>query len=341
MATARRWPVKSIGRSRYFRSYRTPISAAAEQLKPMSNMKEENSNNKQRETSLMPGLGYMTTGEERFRGRRNVIFDSDSDYVKLAKRGGLRDLLTFSDFPTKTTCASFKKPEWLTSESTFQGNNQIIQKKLSDSMSRGSILDESEGRNCNLSPAEAAERQLHEKEEDQEESRSIQSGSPEVGIRRQQERNTPAQLQMGAMTLDTETNQQMVHLAMPVNRTSNRFTRRKEPPVSMQKLLSFGYADDWFSEHKDAKITKQNMGSTREDSDQISNIEHSVAVKDDILLEGYQPTYRGKRMTGIRGCGKNKGTPENDSFFKIFGEHRLKDIPGNVENRMQSEIALA
>ncbi|XP_072118078.1 uncharacterized protein C7orf57 homolog isoform X2 [Mobula birostris] len=341
MATARRWPEKTIGRSRYFRSYRTPISAAAEQLKPMSNMKEENSNNKQRETSLMPGLGYMTTGEERFRGRRNVIFDSDSDYVKLAKRGGLRDLLTFSDFPTKTTCASFKKPEWLTSESTFQGNNQLIQKKFSDSMSQGSILDESEGRNCNLSPIEAAERQLHEKEENQEESRSIQSGSPEVGIRRQQERNTPAQLQMGAMTLDTETNQQMVHLAMPVNRTSNRFTRRKEPPVSMQKLLSFGYADDWFSEHKDAKTTKQNMGSTREDSDQISNIEHSVAVKDDILLEGYQPTYRGKRMTGIRGCGKNKGTPENDSFFKIFGEHRLKDIPGNVENRMQSEIALA
>ncbi|XP_072900794.1 uncharacterized protein C7orf57 homolog isoform X4 [Hemitrygon akajei] len=284
----------------------------SEQLKPISNMKEENSNNKQRETSLMPGLGYMTT-----------------------------DLLTFSDFPTKTACASFKKPEWLTSESTFQGNNQIIQKKFSDSMSQDTFLDESEGRNCNLSPIEAAERQLHEKEENQEESRNIwHSGSPEVDIRRQQDINTPTQLQMEAMTLDTETNQQMLHLAMPVNRT--RFTRRKEPPVSMQKLLSFGYADDWFSEHKDAKTTKeQNMGSTREDSDQISNIEHSVAVKDDILLEGYQPIYRGKRMTGIRGCGKSKGTPENDSFFKIFGEHRLNDIPGNVENHTQSEIALA
>ncbi|XP_051880620.1 uncharacterized protein C7orf57 homolog isoform X2 [Pristis pectinata] len=312
------------------------------QLKPMSYMKEENSNNKQRETSLMPGLGYMTTGEERFRGRRNVIFDSDSDYVKLAKRGGLPDLLTFGDLSPKPACASFRKPEWLTSESSFQGNNQIIEKKFSDSMSQDTVLDELEGRNCNLSPIEAADQQLREKEENQEDSGSIKSGTPEIGIRRQRDRNTPSQLQMEAMTLGTETNQQMMQLAMPVNRISNRFTRRKEPPVSMQKLLSFGYADDWFSEHKDVKTTKeQNMDSGREESEQTTNREHSVAMKDDVLLEGNQPTYRGKRMTGIRGCGKNKGTPENDSFFKIFGEHRLTDIPGNVENRMQSEIALA
>lgn len=46
---------------------------------------------------------------------------------------------------------------------------------------------------------------------------------------------------------------------------SNRFTRRKEPPVSMQKLLSFGYADDWFSGRKDVKTTKeQNIGIVSE-----------------------------------------------------------------------------
>ncbi|XP_078260636.1 uncharacterized protein C7orf57 homolog isoform X2 [Rhinoraja longicauda] len=313
----------------------------SEQLKTMSHIKEENSNNKQRETSLMPGLGYMTTGEERFRGRRNVVFDSDSDYVKLAKRGGLTDLLTFADMSLKPTLASFRKPEWLTSESSLQGNDQTFQKNFSHSMSQDTVQDESESRNYNPSPIEAADRYLHEKQEYQEESECLKSGTPDTGSRRQRDGNTPSQLQTETMTLGTETNPQMMLSAMPINRATNRFTRRKDPPVSMQKLLSFGYADDWFSGRKDVKATKeQNMGSGGGDAEQISNIEHSVAAKDDSLLEGNLPTYRGKRMTGIRGSGKNKAT-ENDSFFKIFGEHRLKDLPGNVENRLQSEIALA
>lgn len=313
----------------------------SEQLKTMSQLKDENSNNKQRETSLMPGLGYMTTGEERFRGRRNVVFDSDSEYVKLAKRGGLPDLLTFGDMSLKPTLASFRKPEWLTSESSLQGNDQTFQKNFSHSMSQDTVQDEYETRNNNPSPIEAADRYLHEKQENQEESEYLKSGTPDS--RRQRDGNTPSQLQTETMMLGTETNPQMMLSAMSVNRATNRFTRRKEPPVSMQKLLSFGYADDWFSGRKDVKTTKeQNMGSGGGDAEQTSNIEeHSVAAKDDSLLEGNLPTYRGKRTTGIRGSGKNKATPENDSFFKIFGEHRLKDLPGNVENRLQSEIALA
>ncbi|XP_069791588.1 uncharacterized protein C7orf57 homolog isoform X3 [Narcine bancroftii] len=322
----------------------------------MSHVKEDNSNNKQRETSLMPGLGYMSTGEERFRGRRSIVFDSDSDYVKLAKRGGLSgtqscirtskiwkapksgkwgerrkhesDLLTFGDVSTEPTCASFSRPDWLTSESSFQGNRQIIQKRLSDSSSQDTSQDESEGRNYNSSPTEAADQQLCEKEENRE-SQNIKSGTPEIDIRRQRDRNKPSLLQMETMTLSTETNQQMTQPPIPVNQMNNRFTRRKEPPVDMQKLLRFGYADDWFSECQDAKNTKE------------QNMEHLVAVKEDVLLEGNHPTYQGKRMTGIRACGKNKAIPESESFFKIFGEHRLKDIPRSVEKRVQSEIALA
>ncbi|XP_069791590.1 uncharacterized protein C7orf57 homolog isoform X5 [Narcine bancroftii] len=299
-----------------------------DQLKSMSHVKEDNSNNKQRETSLMPGLGYMSTGEERFRGRRSIVFDSDSDYVKLAKRGGLSDLLTFGDVSTEPTCASFSRPDWLTSESSFQGNRQIIQKRLSDSSSQDTSQDESEGRNYNSSPTEAADQQLCEKEENRE-SQNIKSGTPEIDIRRQRDRNKPSLLQMETMTLSTETNQQMTQPPIPVNQMNNRFTRRKEPPVDMQKLLRFGYADDWFSECQDAKNTKE------------QNMEHLVAVKEDVLLEGNHPTYQGKRMTGIRACGKNKAIPESESFFKIFGEHRLKDIPRSVEKRVQSEIALA
>uniref|UniRef100_UPI00398E87BA uncharacterized protein C7orf57 homolog isoform X2 n=1 Tax=Pristiophorus japonicus TaxID=55135 RepID=UPI00398E87BA len=301
-----------------------------EQFKSALHIKDENSNNKQRETSRIPGLGYMTTGVERFRGRRNAVFDSDSDYVKLAKRGGVPDLLTFGELSLKSTCDPLRKPEWLNPESSLLENKETMQGKLPDSMCHDTIPDMSENGNYNTSsiPFETADRYLREKEENHGDSGNSKSGTPEIGNGRQRDRNIPSQLQMETMTLDTETNQQLMQPVILANPT--RFTRRKEPPISMQKLLSFGYADDWFSEHKDVKNTKeQNME------------EHSVAVKDEVLLEENQPIYRGKRMTGIRGSGTNKATAENDSFFKIFGEHRLKDIPGSVENRMQSEIAFA
>ncbi|XP_067843532.1 uncharacterized protein C7orf57 homolog isoform X2 [Heptranchias perlo] len=304
----------------------------SEQFKHALHIKEENSNKKQRETSLIPGLGYMTTGQERYRGRRNAVYDSDSDYVKLAKRGGVADLLTFGELSLKPTCAPFRKPECLTPESTLQENKETMQRKLPDYVHYDTIPDMSENGNYNpsSSPFETADRSLCEKEENIGDSGNSKSGTPEIGYRRQRDRNVPSQLQMEAMTLGTETNQQIMQPGIPANPASNKFTRRKEPPVSMQKLLSFGYADDWFSEHKDVKNTKEQKME-----------EHSVAGKDGVLLEENQPMYRGKRMTGIRGNGQNKATAENDSFFKIFGEHRLKDIPGSVENHMQSEIAFA
>ncbi|XP_067890638.1 uncharacterized protein C7orf57 homolog [Heterodontus francisci] len=302
----------------------------SEQFKPALYIKEEHSNNKQRETSLIPGLGYMTTGEERCRGRRNAVFDSDSDYVKLAKRGGVPDLLTFGGLSPKSTCAPFKKPEWLTPESSLQENKQTVQMKLPDDMSNDTIPDVSESGNYKPSstPFETTDTYLSEKEENHGDSGNSKSGTPEIGNRRQRDRNVPSLLQLEAMTLGTEPNQWTMQPGIPAS--AARFTRRKEPPVSMHKLLSFGYADDWFLERKDVKNNKeQNME------------ECSIAVKDEVLPEENQPMYRGKRTTGIRGIGKNKMTAENDSFFKIFGEHRLNDIPGSVENRLQSEIALA
>ncbi|XP_078407501.1 uncharacterized protein C7orf57 homolog [Cetorhinus maximus] len=302
----------------------------SEQFKAALHLKEGNSNNKQRETSLIPGLGYMTTGEERCRGRRNVVFDSDSDYVKLAKRGGIPDLLTFGGLSPKTACTPFKKPEWLALETSLQENNQTLQMKLPGDLSNDTVPDMSESGNYKPSYTliETTDTRLHEKEENHGDSGYSKSGTPEIGNRRELDLNVPSQLQMEAMTLNTEPNQWTVQPGISAN--AARYSRRKEPPVSMHKLLSFGYADDWFSERKDIKNSKE------------QTIEkHSVAVNDEVLPEENQPMYRGKRMTGIRGNGKNKATAENDSFFKIFGEHRPKDIPRSVENRLQSEIALA
>ncbi|XP_072435491.1 uncharacterized protein C7orf57 homolog isoform X1 [Chiloscyllium punctatum] len=318
------------------------IHDQSEQFKATLNLKEGNCSNKQRETSLIPGLGYMTTGEERFRGRRNAVFDSDSDYVKLAKRGGIPDLLTFGGLSPKSTCTPLKKPEWLSPESSFQENNQTVQMKFTSEMSNDIIQDKSESENYKPSPTpvETTNTQLWEKEEIHGDSGNCKSGTPEVGNLGQLDKNFPSHLKMEDMTLSTEPKMEDMTLStepkqwsmqsgVPANTTSYRFSRRKEPPVSMQKLLSFGYADDWFSERKDVKNSKE------------QNMEHSVAVKTEVLPQEIQPTYRGKRMTGIRGNEKNKVTAENDSFFKIFGEHRPKEIHRSVENRLQSEIALA
>ncbi|XP_072331116.1 uncharacterized protein C7orf57 homolog isoform X2 [Scyliorhinus torazame] len=301
----------------------------SEQFKASIHLKEGNSNNKQRETSLIPGLGYMTTGEERCRGRRNVVFDSDSDYVKLAKRGGIPDLLTFGGSTLKSTCTPFKKPEWLTPEPLLQENNQIMQTKFPDDLPNDTMPDLSESGNYKLyTPIETSDTHFCEKEENHGDSGNSKSRTPEMYNRRELDMNVPSRLQTEAMTLSTEPNQWTTQPGLPAN--ASRYSRRKEPPVSMHKLLSFGYADDWFSERKDVKSNKEQ-----------SIEKHSVAVKDEVLPEENQPLYRGKRMTGIRGNGKNKVTAENDSFFKIFGEHRPADIPRSVENRLQSEIALA
>ncbi|XP_078084459.1 uncharacterized protein C7orf57 homolog isoform X2 [Mustelus asterias] len=272
----------------------------------------------------------MTTGEERCRGRRNVVFDSDSDYVKLAKRGGVPDLLTFGGLSPKSTCTPSKKPEWLTPEPLLQENHQTMQVKLPDYLPNGTIPDMSESGNYKPSstPIETTDTHFCENEENHGYSRNSKSGTPEIGGRRELDTNIPSRLQMEAVTSSTEPNQWTMQPGTPAN--AARYSRRKEPPVSMQKLLSFGYADDWFSERKDVKNSKEQ-----------SIEKHPVAVKDEILPEENQPIYRGKRMTGIRGNGKNKATAENDSFFKIFGEHRPADIPRSVENRLQSEIALA
>ncbi|KAM6934190.1 uncharacterized protein C7orf57 homolog, partial [Xenentodon cancila] len=67
--------------------------------------------------SQIPGLSpsISTLSEERARGRRVAVLDSDSDYVKLAKQGGHKGLLwheeTISSKPI-----SYKPADWFCSE---------------------------------------------------------------------------------------------------------------------------------------------------------------------------------------------------------------------------------
>uniref|UniRef100_A0A3Q3N3N4 Uncharacterized protein n=1 Tax=Labrus bergylta TaxID=56723 RepID=A0A3Q3N3N4_9LABR len=76
--------------------------------------------------SQIPGLSPSTSSlpETRVRGRRAGVFDSDSDYIKLAKQGGHRELLWHENTISSTT-KSYKPPDWFT-PSRDSGNQSLI-----------------------------------------------------------------------------------------------------------------------------------------------------------------------------------------------------------------------
>uniref|UniRef100_A0A3B5KS25 Uncharacterized protein n=1 Tax=Xiphophorus couchianus TaxID=32473 RepID=A0A3B5KS25_9TELE len=68
--------------------------------------------------SQIPGLSptISTPPEERLKGRRVAVLESDSDYVKLAKQGGHKGLLWHEDINVFTPNA-YKPPDWFCTES--------------------------------------------------------------------------------------------------------------------------------------------------------------------------------------------------------------------------------
>ncbi|KAM4557788.1 uncharacterized protein C7orf57 homolog, partial [Odontesthes bonariensis] len=77
--------------------------------------------------SQIPGLS-PTIGkppQERTRGRRAAVLDSDSDYVKLAKQGGHKGLLWYEETFTSTP-TPYKPPNWFGTESGDARKSSLI-----------------------------------------------------------------------------------------------------------------------------------------------------------------------------------------------------------------------
>ncbi|XP_037542077.1 uncharacterized protein C7orf57 homolog [Nematolebias whitei] len=81
--------------------------------------------------SQIPGLSpsVVSCPEERARGKRVTVQESDSDYVKLAKQGGHKGLLWHEDEETATSTSntnSYKPPNWFSasSEDTIKQNKE-------------------------------------------------------------------------------------------------------------------------------------------------------------------------------------------------------------------------
>ncbi|RVE58072.1 hypothetical protein OJAV_G00205440 [Oryzias javanicus] len=159
--------------------------------------------------SQIPGLSptIRTVPEERARGRRAVVLESDSAYVKLAKQGGHKGLLSHEEAVTSTP-NSYKPPDWFSSES--------------GDISQQSKDEKSPGAFQTLEPPFGSDNMSAWERENE--------GSPE------KEKNDE-----GLYICTEELKAQTEH------QEPGKYKRivfdKKPAPVDMSKLLSFGYAE--------------------------------------------------------------------------------------------------
>ncbi|XP_023695894.1 uncharacterized protein C7orf57-like [Paramormyrops kingsleyae] len=186
------------------------------------------SNGSRGPTSQIPGLSHNVEAgpEERTRGRRVGIFETDSDYVKLAKQGGQKGLL-WHDEPSVATKAGgqYKPPDWFAAELDSKENECLTQRTSAVIMTpeeTKKILTEGTFQPI-TAPFGGDNKSAWERENDIK--------SPD------QEKISEVNQEMDKMTLTSDD----VH---QVNKFKKTSFEKKPTPVSMSKLLSFGYAED-------------------------------------------------------------------------------------------------
>lgn len=176
-------------------------------------------------SSQIPGLSQNspTSPAERISCRRVGIFESDSDYVKLAKQGGHKGLLSMDDVDDKPM-KSYSPPNF------FGGND-------SKSGSEGNSPDgQPRGRQTLKAPFGTDTEVSWEKESDRF-THGSEKASPD-GVTRK----------MDAMSITHK-----------YKRTS---FEKKAPPVSMSKLLSHGYVESKKSPDDDTSSVTSELTST-------------------------------------------------------------------------------
>ncbi|XP_066543739.1 uncharacterized protein C7orf57 homolog [Amia ocellicauda] len=201
--------------------------------------KDQQANGAVGPSSQIPGLGYgVDMGPEKItHGRRTGVFESDSDYVKLAKRGGQKGLLWHEDTNVDSkTNSNYKPPDWFSAESESQEQQSTSKRTIPDYMTSEEF--QKSPTKGTFQPLDAPfgtdNKTTWEREPD-----SFTSGKNKMEL------NHPVD-QMEDLTLTS-----------PNSQEGGKFKKtsfdKKQPPVSMQKLLSFGYADDWHAVNKGEK----------------------------------------------------------------------------------------
>ncbi|XP_062303229.1 uncharacterized protein C7orf57 homolog [Osmerus eperlanus] len=175
-------------------------------------------------TSQIPGLSQIASEsapEARTSGRRVGIFASDSEYVKLAKQGGQKGLLSHDDIEAENQSPQNYNPsDWFSGPPGSQRSKSGSQASSPDMMSPdGNTRSQSKGSRHSLAAPFGTD--------------NCSSWERETGTFAQgKEKVHGAAPQLDGLSL-TQANK--------YKRTSYD---KKVAPVSMSKLLSFGYVEE-------------------------------------------------------------------------------------------------
>ncbi|KAL2102926.1 hypothetical protein ACEWY4_002094 [Coilia grayii] len=179
-------------------------------------------------TSQIPGLCQSaddTEPEQRTTGRRVGIFATDSDYVKLAKQGGHKGLLSHDDVEAEENNSSYRAPDWFNS-----GSRSPL------SPSQTSSADSTSSHRGRRSPPKGTAQPL-----------AAPFGTDDI---------SPWDQDAGAFTAGKEKDKvghvarQMENMTMNEPKEISKYKKIShdkkcaKEPVSMSKLLSFGYMED-------------------------------------------------------------------------------------------------
>lgn len=159
--------------------------------------------------SQIPGLSPVLKGppDEKNRGRRVGVLESDSEYVKLAKQGGHKGLLWHEETLT-TNPHTYKRPEW------FGTSSGDISPSLINS-------------------------------EEKKSPRAFQRREPPFGsdnMSAWERDDTSDGKEKNNNAPDSETAENLPRPKFEISKFKRIVYDKKPGPVDMSKLLSFGYA---------------------------------------------------------------------------------------------------
>ncbi|XP_051753880.1 uncharacterized protein C7orf57 homolog isoform X2 [Ctenopharyngodon idella] len=196
-------------------------------------------------TSQIPGLSQTAdiTPEERTKGRRVGIQASDSDYVKLAKQGGQKGLLWHDD-PVEAKPNTYKPSNWFSGSPDDDDEEERSKATTPDGISKS----ESKGALQQLEPPFGTDNcSAWDRDSDKDKNASH------------------ATSEMQKLSLS----QKDIDEANKFKKTSH--DKKKAAPVSMSKLLSFGYAQD------------ENKSPNDDDASSITSEQTSTIAPEDEL----------------------------------------------------------
>ncbi|KAJ8352252.1 hypothetical protein SKAU_G00237280 [Synaphobranchus kaupii] len=211
-------------------------------------------NGAQGPTSQIPGLSNSanTAPVEKSRGRRVGIFETDSDYVKLAKQGGQRGLLWHEETNLETKPnAQYKPPDWFSATDKEQNCSSksttpelMTPEEDKESPSKGGILHPS-------APFGSDNKSTWEREAD-----GFTSGKDKITSA------DHAAEEMDKMTLTSGNDNE-------ASKYKRMCHDKKVAPISMSKLLSFGYVEDMPPKDDDdeSSVTSEPASSIAPDED--------------------------------------------------------------------------